>query len=309
MKLELIARRLAKGYCTLKELGSSVVEMRKLIDLGYRVQSHVEKGIRYFYITANGENTSLFISALDKEPAEHRWLELSDIHAGSKQFDEQGLKEILKRAVDEGYYDVHIAGDLCDGYKVYPGHITNLRYWTAHDQANYLASILVQFPLYYYASHGNHDFSFEMHGSPNPVAIIAQELPNQFTYFPSYAADMVLGGVLKRMVHGASGRSYARSYPGQTYIRDLLDGQGEHAYVLGKKYRLRFLQLGHWHTLMYYEAAGIVVTHSGNFQFPNDFTIRKGLVGSQGGRLVKVKMHKGKVLDYETNIIKPRRSI
>ena len=61
-----------------------------------------------------------------------------------------------------------------------------------------------------------------------------------------------------------------------------------------------------YHTMMFYESAGIVVTHPGNFQFPNDFTIRKGLVGSQGGLLVKCKMQDGKVLDYNPTFIKPR---
>jgi len=150
-----------------------------------------------------------------------------------------------------------------------------------------------------------HDFSFEKRGAPNPIRLIEEKVKN-FTFLNNYAGDIIIAGVLKRMVHGASGRAYAKSYPGQTYLRDLMDGQGEDAYVHGNKYRVRFVQIGHYHTFMYYESAGVVVTHPGNFQFPNDFTIRKGLVGSQGGMLVSTTVQDGKVLEYTPTFIKPR---
>jgi len=104
-----------------------------------------------------------------------------------------------------------------------------------------------------------------------------------------------------------SQKNDALSYAGQTYVRDLLSGQGEDVYVNGKRYRLRFIHFGHYHTYLTYEIAGIWISHSGNMQLPNDYCIRKGLVGSQGGRLVEAVIADGKVIEYNPRFIKPKR--
>ena len=242
--LKKLAKKLATGNFTAKELGVDQKTLRHLKDLGYQLRMSKQKGETYYTIMTSGENVGLFLSGKSDKAQEFRWLEISDIHAGSYQFDKSGLILTLKRARDEGIKDVFISGDLCDGLDVYHGHRNNLKYWREEDQVEVVAEILSAFPFRYIASHGNHDCSWEMRGSLNPVRMIEQQVKN-FIYMSNYAADIIVGGVLKRMVHGASGRAYAKSYPGQTYLRDLLDGQGEDAYVHGNKYRLRFVQMGH----------------------------------------------------------------
>jgi hypothetical protein len=306
MEQEKLAKKLIAGYFTTDELGCSLSDIRALRQAGYRVNSMIVKGKRVYSILTQSENPSVFISPKTKETQEFNWLELSDIHAGSIQFDSDGLIDILQRAQDAGITDVHISGDLCDGVKIYPGHMNNLLFWKAEDQAELLIEIFKEFPFNYYATKGNHDFSFEKQGAPSPLFLIEQEVPN-FHFLNSFAGDLIICGVVKRMVHGASGRSYAKSYPGQTYIRDLLDSQGEHVYANGHKYRLRFIQMGHYHSNILYESAGIFVSHPGNFQFPNDYTIRRGLVGSQGSRLTKTIIANGKVVEFASNFIKPIR--
>lgn len=177
---------------------------------------------------------------------------------------------------------------------------------TAEEQADLLSEVLADYNLSYYATHGNHDHSFSLHGAPNPLVLIERNV-STFTYLPYFAADFVIGGVVRRQLHGGTGRAYALSYPGQTYMRNLLDSTGEHVYVNGKKYRLRFVQLGHYHSAMCYECAGVVVTQSGNWQFPNDYTVRRGLVGPQGGRFMDVTIEAGRVVEYKTQFVKPRR--
>lgn len=304
--MEKLVKRMMKGRFTLKELGIDLAVIRQLKDMGYRVRNQAVNGKMYFYIVQGNEMTSLFLSGLSHKPTEYKWIELSDLHFGSYQQDEEGLKDCLQRAVDEGFTEAHVMGDTVDGYKIYPGHMTNLRYWREEDQAAKAVEVLSQFPLKYIACKGNHCYSYEMQGGPPVGELIARQMEN-YIYLDSFAADLIIGGAARRIIHGMTGRSYSRSYPGQCYVRDLLDAQGEHVWVRGKKYRLRFLGIGHFHFEATYESAGIHVTHPGCFQFPNDYTIRRGLVGPTGCRFTTVVMQDGKVLDYTSKFVKPRR--
>lgn len=301
-----LVKKLQTGWFTLKQLKCRQSDIQALKAQGHMVNRRTKKRQRYYSIPVGNEMSSFFVSGKTRNPQTVRWLELSDIHAGSLQFDRKTLHQVLQRALDEGIKDVHIAGDLCDGYKVYRGHMTNLRYWQAQDQADELAEIFQQYPFRYLAIKGNHDYSFEKLGSVNPIKLIEDQV-DDFHFLDSYAADIVIAGVVCRMVHLGGGRAYALSYGGQTYVRDLFAGQGEDVYVNGLKYRMRFLHCGHLHTYITFEAAGIWITHSGNFQLPNDYCIRKGLVSSQGGRLVEAVIADGKVLEYNPRFIKPRR--
>jgi hypothetical protein len=308
---EKLVRKMQKGQHTLKELGISFHDILHLRATGYNVSSqHTERG-QVYYITLGSENVSHFISGLSPQENTEKWVELSDIHAGSKMFDEQGLRNCLYLACKEGFKVAHISGDLCDGKNVYPLHANNLQYFFAEEQAGVLASILSEFPLHYIAITGNHDRSFERDGNVNPISLVQQMINEskqaKFTFLNSFAGDLVIQGTVKRMVHLFGGRAYAKSYPAQTYIRNLLDSHNEHVHIRGNKYRLKFLQMGHYHTDIAFEAAGIYITHPGNFQFPNDFTIRLGLIGYQGCRFTTVVIKNGAVLDYNSRFVTPRR--
>lgn len=305
-----LVKIMAKGQHTLEELGITAKEIRALKDAGYRVEGQLSQTGKWIYsILTAAETSSLFISGKPKKGTEqeYRWVELSDIHCGSKQFDEQGFRDILKRGLAEGYTQAHISGDLHDGIRVYPGHEKNLRYHSMEDQQAYLAEILNDYPYQYIACTGNHDEAFVKHGGKNPCFELQTMVPN-FTFLNSYAADLIIGGIAKRMVHLDGGRAYARSYPGQTYARNLLDSSGENIYVQGSKYRLRFIQIGHLHYDVAFWGSGINFTHPGNFQFPNDYTIRRGLVGPQGARFTRAIINSdGQVVEYESKFVTPRR--
>lgn len=310
-QMQKVAKKLCQGQLTLQDLKVDRKFIRDMKDAGYRILSHLNgKGKTVYYIQAAVQNPWCFIGPKTKNPQKVSWVEMSDVHAGSNQFDEAGLRQVLKQAQDEGIEDIHLSGDVCDGYKVYPGHMTNLRYWKAQDQADQIAAVLLAFAFRYYAIKGNHDYSFERYGSPNPVALIEQHFKAEnrpFTYLNGYAGDLIIAGVVKRMVHLFGGRTYAKSYPGQTYIRNLFDSHGENVYINGKKYRLRFLQCGHYHTDISYEAGGMFVTHPGNYQFPNDYTVRQGLVGYQGSRFTRATIEDGHVVEYQSRFIRPKR--
>jgi len=153
--LKALAKKLTTGNFTLKELGVDRKTMRHLKDLGYQVKMSRVNDEEYYSIMSVGENTGLILSVKESKAKEYRWLEISDLHAGSLQFDKHGLIHVLKVAHDRGIKLVFISGDLCDGVDVYPGHQTNLKYWTDEDQASVLAEIFSEFPFQYIAIKGN----------------------------------------------------------------------------------------------------------------------------------------------------------
>jgi len=309
-RLQKVAVRMAREHLTLSELGITLSEIREMKDKGYHVLCQQQHGKGRVYYIGNPEDAPyVFHSPKQKGSQEYKWVELSDTHAGCRAFDAKGLAECLQRAMDEGFEDVHISGDLHDGRHVYKGQDTELKYFTADDQAQCLAEVLVNYPLNYIAIMGNHDESFIKHGSPNPVSRLEEIMRNEgkhFVYLNSMAGDIIIGGVVKRMVHLCGGGAYAKSYPGQVYLRNLFDSRGEDVWVRGNKYRLRFGQFGHFHSNITYESNGMWCTHPGNFQFPNTLTTRLGLVGDQGMRLTTIKMENGVVYDYTSKFIKPR---
>ncbi len=308
--LRRLARKMCKGQYTLRELGITAQDIRQLRRSGYQVIAQNTPRGRIYHVEVATGVVAHYISGASKEPQSVSWVELSDLHAGSYQFDEKGLRCILKRAVDEGYKDVHISGDLTDGFGVYRGQLQNLKYWNCQDQADLVVNILADYDLDYYAIKGNHDVSFEKTGSPSPLQMVETSMAQEgkkFVFLDGMAADLVICGVLKRMVHLDGGNSYAKSYPGQTYIRNLLDSAGDSVNIGGNNYRIALLQFGHFHTSIEYEAAGIVCTHPGNFQLPNDFTTRRGLVGTQGGRFTSCIIEDKQIIEHRSTFIKPSR--
>lgn len=309
-RLKQLVVKLQKQRSTLRELGVSLKDINILKDIGYEVQRQNTGKGRIYFIIPLVENPSLFISGRTQKAELESWVEISDIHAGSKAFDEEGLRICLEKAKKERIKDIHISGDLFDGINVYPGHLYNLKYVTEDDQIESLFQVFRDFPYFRYrASKGNHDFSFEKRGGMNPVQVLESRLVSEGIDFMSLngmVADFVIRGVVKRMVHLAGGRAYAKSYPSQVYIRNLLDANGPFIKIKGRKYPLRFLQCGHLHFEVSFETAGVRVTHPGNFQFPTDFTTRKGLVGPQGCRFTQTLIKDGEILEYTSKWVTAR---
>jgi len=312
MSYDKVIKQMRGTQLTLKELGITKTDIRAIKDMGHMVVHQASTRGRVYAIKSVNENNSLFISKASSKPHTEKWVELSDIHVGSIQFDEQGFRDIMKRALDRGFRNFHISGDLCDGYRVYPGHMNNLRYHKSEDQAEFLTEILLDYPkANFVAITGNHDFSYVKAGGINPISIIEKSMElegRKFVFLNNFAGDLIIRGMLKRMVHLLGGRAYAKSYPIQTYIRNLMDSHGENVYVGGNKYRIRCIQAGHLHFEVAFESAGIRCTHPGNFQFPNDYTIRGGLVGPQGTRFTTVIIQDSRILEYTSTFVKPRRN-
>lgn len=311
MDNEKLAKLLITGQYNveeLEEIGVSLDQILELKNLGYRVLNQQTAKGKTYYITTSSETASVFISGKSLEMQIVRYVELSDLHFGSRQHYIEGMRFLLDFACELGFKEAHISGDICDGFKVYPGHQNNLLYFKAEDQADFAAAVLGDYPIHYYAITGNHDYSYEKLGGVNPLKMIETEINTSrkgatFSFLDSFSADLIICGVAKRMVHLDGGRTYSKSYPAQTYLRNLVSAQGLDVRVRGNKYPLRLLQGGHFHSFMTMEDSKMQVTTSGNFQLPNPYTERRGLIGAQGARFTTVYILNGEIVHFNTAVV------
>jgi len=271
-----------------------IIEIEKA---GYALRNEIYKGdkVIYYIQTISNNEAAIIISPKSRKVQEIKCLFISDFHGGCKQFAKRELEETLRRGWEEfGLRHCYIAGDLCDGINVYNGHLNNLKYWKEEDQVAEVCGVLAKYNYDYYAIGGNHDYSWEKRGGPNPVALIAKEIPD-FHYLHSFAVDIVIEGVLLRIVHGTGGTAYAKSYPLQKYLGNVFES-GEHRVIIDDhNYEMKILLFGHTHQWGIFGIFGTYAFLPGNFQFPNEYTTRRGLVGPQGGWAINFTVVDGKI--------------
>ena len=140
------------------------------------------------------------------------FLDISDLHVGSEQFDEEKLIDILKEAKEREVRQVFIAGDLFEleiDHREYDPRIMNeekrkrikKRY---KEQLRYLVELFSKYSFDYYAINGNHEYVLEQLGIMTPLKemefLLRKKLIN-FNAYDTYIMDFEIAGVVKRMIH------------------------------------------------------------------------------------------------------------
>lgn len=218
-----------------------------------------------------------------------RFAVASDIHLASKFHLTRSFHESLDRLEGNGIRHVYVAGDILDGVGVYRGHLENLLAVSLEDQTDIAAEAFSQHPnLHFWVIAGNHDYSFTKKNGAKPLAVLEAKVDN-ITNLGDFRADIIHHGIHTRLLHGGSGRAYAKSYPSQTYLREYFSGlQREEMKSIP-----HLLVLGHYHTLYNGFDHGMHILQPGSFQDGNnEFCIRRGLNGPIGLWEVRIK-HKG----------------
>jgi hypothetical protein len=91
-----VAARMAKEHLTLAELGITLSDVREMKDAGYHILTQQQPGKGKVYYIGNPEEAPyVYHSGKGRGAQEFKWVELSDTHAGGKQFDAKGLRECL----------------------------------------------------------------------------------------------------------------------------------------------------------------------------------------------------------------------
>lgn len=274
----------------------------KYVDLEVK---KVKKNLVYHIRTVPANGNVFHISGKENVLKEKRYGVISDIHFASKFHLPKTFHETMKIMEDQGVKRVYVAGDIHDGINIYRGHLENLIAFGVEDQTDIAAEALNKHPnLEFWGIAGNHDYSFTKQNGAKPLAILEAKAYN-FKNLGDFRADIIIDGIKKRPLHGASGRAYATSYPSQTYLRDLFKGSNREEI----KNMPQVLMIGHYHTFYFGKDHGMFILQPTSFQDgDNEYCLRKGLCGPNGGFIVDEKYKNGEILEFKTNYVQPRIS-
>lgn len=306
-----VIKKMEKNQLTLKQLRLTMEDIICLRDMGYNIKDQYDPRVEdyTYYIVPSGDTAYIKISDVGKkgEEVKLKLLEISDLHAGCKNFDKQGLDKTFLEAQNRGVEYVHISGDLLDGFGVYRGQENNLKNNRAIEQVNELMSILEKYDFWYIASMGNHDQSFCMKGGLDPIKYLESKMAKagkRFTYLDAYEGNIIHSGMVFRLIHLQGGAARAASYKVQVYLSRVFESNLNDVYIGGKCYNLRSIQAGHFHTTYSLSMSGITIIMPGNFQHDGDLEKRMGITGKTGGifrelTIVDDKIVKEKIEFYD----------
>ncbi|MDO5557046.1 MAG: metallophosphoesterase [Clostridia bacterium] len=301
-------KKMKKGQYTLQELGLTEEDINVLSN-NYNIKNQYDiiKNKRVYYIVEKDDLAYIVISGMEKNKRQEiKIMQLGDIHAGNKFFDAEGLRRTLKTAVDKGVKYVHIAGDLIDGHNMFRGQNFELDEITAEGQINLLINIFLDYDLYYIATKGNHDNSFCIDGSYNPLKVLELrmiEKGGHFTYLDSYEGNIVHCGVIFRLIHLAGANSRSKSYKVQTFIDNTLESSGNDCILGDKQYNIRSVQAGHFHTLYSFCIYGIDAGTTGNFKYDSGYVTRMGTKVTTGSIYKRFVFKNGQIIEEEQEYI------
>lgn len=167
-------------------------------------------------------------------------LAISDSHLASK-YDRLDIlnyvyDEAIKKDVD---FIVH-CGDFTDGKSKRPEHVYELREISYEGQKEYCIDNYPKIDKPTYVIAGNHDLWWYKSTGSDIVKSICEER-DDLIYLGSDIADLQVGQLKMRMIHGSKGNAYAMSYPLQRYME-----------TISTKERPHILFRGHSHNSMFF---------------------------------------------------------
>jgi len=265
-----------------------------LQDQHYAITSDGKGVSRKFYLQGgNDQDNRIVLSKAHTDLRNYRLGVGSDVHVGSISHLGHGWRRWCDSLAEEGITEVFLCGDMVDGYKVYPGHLNNLREWSVEGQTDLAAEGMRPYEgvLEFRSISGNHDYSYTKASGVKPLDMIAAKCDN-FKNDGDFKADWIIGGAKFRGIHGAGGRAYSFSYSAEVYLRNVIDGSSDLSEIPDSVW------IGHYHKSGWFQKAGVHVLYPGNFQGQNEYLVRKGLSGPHGGFIVDMDIQNGDIKKF-----------
>lgn len=208
---------------------------------------------------------------------------ISDTHFGSTHEALEALESLYDDYVARGIEQVFHGGDLVDGENVYRGHKRYLKEHGYEAQANWTKEMYPEREgIKTHIISGNHDLSFYLQSGADIAKYICayrDDLDYAGMYYARYVDDEMKLDVL----HPSGGGYYSKSYGIQKWIRN---NEMPETYP-------DVMVFGHWHQHGYFSDHGIECIMAGNFQYPNEYHIRRGFTGDIGGWIVELDRDQG----------------
>lgn len=207
---------------------------------------------------------------------------ISDTHLCSDAERLDLVEKAYDRFAEDGIKTVIHAGDICDGWEVYRGHVQHVKVAGGQNQAKY---VIDNYPsrkgIKTYFISGNHDNkSFEKMGTDQSSLIVSGFEHNNrivqgrkdLVYLGQYSRTLMFPNeITTQVLHPHGGSAYAVSYPQQKRSREMRSDTRPH------------LQLsGHFHTFNWIVQDFTHFVALPAFQDETEFFIRLGF-GRQMG--------------------------
>lgn len=244
--------QMRKGKVDIETLDITENEIRELTNLGINIVRKPNTNL-YYIDSNNSESMFEIVSLKNKEEKHVKWVECGSLLAGHCTFDREAFENLLNEAVSRGYEEVHFSGDLCAGPPPKASQAGNGEwlFWNferSMEQADIIVDILRKFPsLTFYAIHGINEVMFEKREQINPLILIQRDLKNlgvNFIYKPTMTLNLVVEGIVQRIVYLKKRRSYTVSYQSEFYMDEQYAKMVDNVMIKGKNYKLMFVQFG-----------------------------------------------------------------
>ncbi len=207
------------------------------------------------------------------------FLDISDLHVGNEQFEEEKLCAILEEAVNREVKEVFIAGDLFEAidnpqeldFRILNAEKIQSVMQVYKKQLRKLFRIFKRYDLSYHAICGNHEYAFEQLGIMNPVKELERKLMNEgidFRSYDTYLIDFEIAGIIKRVIHLESYFEHKKGFPALERLKEFEKHGGLNVHVSEQTtIPIRFLECGHVHIPMelYSSKHNVYITQPGSF--------------------------------------------
>jgi hypothetical protein len=275
--------------CSPNEIFDLITQFRKK---GYEIICDDRNIILSTNVTSDGEKIDSPLE--DKEII---FGVASDIHFGSKACQITALNEFAEICRKNGVKYMFTPGDLCAGYKVYPGQEFEVYALSAEEQEE---SVILNLPkgFEWYVLGGNHDYSFIKRGGGHNCLLSIEAQRPDFHYVGFDDADIpILPGVDLKLWHPAGGAPYSYSYRLQKGIEQVVYTElANISRDFKEKPSVRFVLAGHLHIQLQAMFGSIFGMQCGTFEGQTGFLRRLGLYPQVGGYIVKASISRNGLL-------------
>jgi len=217
---------------------------------------------------------------------------ISDTHLGSSAEHLEELHDFYDECRDRGITDVFHCGDISDGFKVYQGHLNELKD-SAIGWGRLRDYVVENYPqrdgITTHFIEGNHDNKYFNRNSIHFGRLIANERPD-LHYLGNSQATVYLDESREidlELIHPSGGKPYTTGYRLQTLYRER-----------NMEDRPTLAGVGHLHGSMYAETEGVMGLYAGAWKGTTTYGKRKGHQAKIGGWILEITIENNRVSEF-----------
>lgn len=247
-------------------------EVHELISEGADIA--INKGLIFFHKDPTPNKVELEI----EDPEHIIFGVTSDKHLGSRYQQITALNKFYDECYKRNVTYVMDAGDMLDGFGVYPGQLNEIWLISPDEQEDYAVEHHPKRPgIKTVCIMGNHPESFIKNNAGNVLHRVIRRRDDMM-YVGRHAGRINIGGLEIALHHPTGGRAYAKSYKLQKYID-----------ALNPEKLPDFVFQGHYHDAGWFPERRVHAYSAGAFQGQTPYGEAKGFPDPMiGGYIIEV---------------------